>query len=106
MQADIRQQGVADGKIGNKTRVVFAESDQDLVLPCHPLDRQSPLAPIAPGFVTQRRQPAPWLDLADAFEILGQHALLGLDLLPGSKVLQGAAAATSEMRAARFHPMR
>ncbi len=46
------------------------------------------------------------LDLADPRELLRDVGLLGLDLARLVEMLQGAAAADPEMRAARLHPVR
>ncbi len=100
--ADFGQQRVADRKIGDEARIVFAESDQHLAFLGDPLDRKPTLAAIAPWRVGQRIEPALRLDLADALEILGEHALLRGDLRSRRQVLQRAAAAGAEVRTTRL----
>ncbi len=63
-----------------KRGLISRKPDQHLVLLGDPLDRQAALAAIAPGLVGQRIEPALGRDLADALEVLGQHALLRRDL--------------------------
>ena len=99
---DFGQQGVADRKVRDEARVVFAKTDQGLALLVDPLDRQPALAAVAPGLVGQRRQPFAWRDLADALEVLGENALLGLDLPRRRQMLERAATALAEMRAVRI----
>ena len=86
--------------------LLFAETDQHAALLHHVAYRQAALAPVTPRFAGKRRQPQLRRDLADAFEIFRQHALLGRDLRRRIEVLQRAAAAMREMPATRLDPMR
>src|SRR5690348_6814663 len=99
-------QHFAARQIGHEARIAFAEADERLALLRHMLDREPPTATIAPKLRGERLQPALRLDLADAREVLRQHALLGLDLRARIKVLQGAAAAHAVVDAARCYPLR
>ncbi len=89
-------------EVGDEARILLAEADQGLALLLHAAHREPALAAVAPGGVGQRRQHALGRDVADALQVLQQHALLGDDLLVLGQVLQHAAAAGAEMRAARM----
>ena len=94
-------QHVAMREVGHEARVAFAETDQRPALLDDMLDRKARAPAIAPHVCGQRRQPARGLDVADAREVLRQHILLGRDLRGRRQMLQRAAAACSEMPAAR-----
>ena len=99
--ADLRDDRVAFGQVGDEARILLAETDQRLVLLLHAPHREAALAAVAPGGVGQWRQHRLRRDMADALEVFQQHALLGVDLLGFVEVLQRAAAAGAEVRAAR-----
>src|SRR5690606_34340027 len=67
--------------------------------------RETAPAAVAPGGVHQRLEHGLGRDVADALEVLQQHALLGVDLLRFVQVLQRAATAGAEVDAARRHPV-
>src|SRR5690606_17873314 len=67
---------------------------------------EAALAPVVPGGIGERRQHPLGLDVADAAQVVQQRALLGLDLLLLAQVLQHAAGAVAEVRAARLDPVR
>ena len=106
LEAQLRNDGMAFAQVGDETRVGFAEAHQRLVLLFHPPHRQAALAPIAPGLPTQRRQHRGRRHVADALQVVQQHLLLGFDLPVFGQMLQHAAGADAEMRAARRHAVR
>ena len=99
LHADFRHHRVAFADVGDEARILLAETDQRLVLLLDAAHRETPLAPIAPRGIHQRRQHLARRHVADALQVLHQHALLGVDLLVLGQVLQHAAAAHPEMRA-------
>ncbi|MNM45538.1 hypothetical protein D3C81_564640 [compost metagenome] len=104
--ADLRDHRQALRQIGDEARVQLAETDQRLVLLLDATHRETTLAAIAPAVAGQRRQHRAGLHMADALQVVHQHALLGDDLLRLFQVLQHAAGTHAEMRATRFHAMR
>ena len=103
--AYLRDDGMAVEYLGDKAWVSLAEAHQRLALLLHPTHRKTAFAAIAPGIATQRRQHLLRLHVTDALQVVQQHALLGLDLLTLSHVLQHATRAHAEMRTARRHPV-
>ena len=97
-----RHQHLAVRDVGDVAAVLLAETDQGLALLVHVLHRQPPATPVTPGLTDQRLEPASRRDLADALEVLREHALLGGDLRGRRQMLQRASAAGTEMRAARL----
>src|SRR3546814_5136206 len=87
---------MAFGQVGDEARIALAEADQGLALLFHPAHREATLAAIAPGDISQRWKQVVRGNVADALQVLEQHALLGQDLLRFGQVLQRAAAARSE----------
>ena len=106
LDADLRDDGQALAQVGDETRVLLAEADQGLVLLLDPAHREAALAAVAPAVADQRRQHRAGLDVADPGQVVHQHPLLGHDLLRLLQMLQHAAGADAEMRAARGHPLR
>jgi hypothetical protein len=96
-----RHDGVAFDEVGDEARILFAEAHERLVLLLHATHGEAALAAIAPGGIDQRRQHGLGRDVADALQVLQQHALLDVDLFGFVEVLQRAAAAGAEVRAAR-----
>src|SRR3546814_7719154 len=74
--ADRGDHGVAFGQVGDEARIALAEADQGLALLFHPAHREAALAAIAPGDISQRWKQAVGGDVADALQVLEQHALL------------------------------
>src|SRR3546814_3116094 len=97
---------MAFGQVGDEARIALAEADQGLALLFHPAHREATLAAIAPGDISQRWKQVVRGNVADALQVLEQHALLGQDLLRFGQVLQRAAAAGAEVRAARVDAIR
>src|SRR6185312_14137808 len=92
---------------GDEARVLlFAETHQHAALLRHVAHRQPALAPVTPRLGSERRQPRLRRDLADALEILRQHALLDGDLRRRVEMLQRTAAALRKMPAQRLDPVR
>jgi len=105
-RADCRMQHVAGIDIGHVAAVALAETDEHPALFFDELHAEPALAPVSPRRVGQCRQHFARTHFADAFEIFQQHALLRGDLRGGRQMLQRAAAADAEMRAAWQHAIR
>ncbi|MEN9310696.1 MAG: hypothetical protein RLY77_821, partial [Pseudomonadota bacterium] len=103
LEPDLRHQRMALAQIGHEAWIGFAEAHQGFVFFLDPAHRQPPLAPIPPAIAPQRRQHTARCHMADALQILQQHALLGFNLLVFGQMLQHAAGAHPKMRAPRLH---
>ncbi len=69
----------------------------------HMPHRQARALAITPRRAVDRRQHGFGFDLADALQVIFQHALLDVDLRTRFQMLHRAAAAHAEMRALRLH---
>jgi hypothetical protein len=92
--------------IGHEAGHLLAESHQRAPLGVHETGAQARTAPVSPRVAMQRREPAIGFNLADAPQRLAQHVVLHGALRLGRQVLQRAAAADAEMRAAGRHALR
>src|SRR3546814_8196863 len=99
--ADRGDHGMAFGQVGDEARIALAEADQVLALLFHTAPREATLGAIAPGDVRQWWKKVVRGNVAEALKVIEQYALIGQDLLRLDQVLQGAAAAGAEVRAAR-----
>jgi hypothetical protein len=98
---DRRRQHVAFAHVGDVARLALVEADQDAALLDHVADRQPRARPVAPRRPVHRRAAERRRHVADALERVLERALLGGDLELRRRVLQRAAAAGAEVRAAR-----
>ena len=101
-----RHDRVAMAQLGHETRIQLAKTDHRAAFLLDEPHRETTLAPITPGGVDQRLQHATRLRHGRARQVFQQHVLLGGDLLVLVEVLQHAAGADAEVRAARLHPVR
>jgi hypothetical protein len=103
LRAQFGQQRMAFAEFGDVARVArFAKTQHGAALLLHVAHRHAALAAVAPGRICERLEHAPGLHVADARQVLHQHALLGRDLRVLVHVLQHASGAGAEVRAARL----
>src|SRR4029077_9113147 len=79
------------------------KADQGTALLAHELSAEARAAPVAPDGTGERGEPVLGADARDAFEVLAQLLLLQRQLRRRLQVLQRAAPAHPEVRAARLH---
>ena len=94
---------MADRQVGDETRVGFPETHHRLALLLDEAHRKAALAPVAPGGIHQRFKHLAGGHVADALQVVHQHAVFGGDLPRFGQVLEHAAGAGAEMRAARLN---
>ena len=99
-------QNLAAAQIGQIRTAPLAETDQHPPLFGHVLNAQPRPPPITPDRPGQRFQHLFGLNLADVGQAVQQPALLARQLCGRVEMLQGAAAADSEMGAAWLDPFR
>ena len=94
--ADFRNHRQALAEVGDKTRILFTEADQGLVLLLDPAHREAALAAVTPARrpAAAARCPA---SHGRSAPVVHQHALLGDDLLGLVQMLQHAAGTGAEM---------
>ena len=92
--------------VGNVRRVPLAKAHQHPALCADVLDGQARAAAVIPFRAGDRLQPAARFHAADALQVVPQRLELDAALLPGTDVLQRAAAATAEHRAASIDAIR
>jgi hypothetical protein len=102
---DGRREHFAAREAGHQIAAALAESHQHPPLARHVFDAQPRAPPVAPGAALNGLQPAHRRHPAQAFEALGQLQLLELQLRSVVEVLQRAAAADIEVRAARNYAL-